>query len=558
MQNTEMLCPGCMSNNGGKEKCEVCGFDAAAQNPQGALGLRAWILDRYMIGKVLSQNCQGITYLAWDNARDTAVNIIEYYPANACQRNPDMTVSMREEKKFFFNEGLLSFVEIYKKLIGSELPSVWPVYSVFEENGTAYAVIANISGITLQDFLNRNGGSLKWEQARPLFLPLIDTLIGLHSENIIHGGISPETIIVGRDGKLRLSGLVIPSLRVVTPESPAELYNGFAAIEQYGAEDLAVDKYTDVYGLSATIFRLIIGTVPPSATARMESDNLSIPAKFADELPRQFLVALANGMQLMPADRTATVEVFKNELVYGETKENIQRAEAHRRQEATKVKAVKEKKEKSSLKYATISAIATVGLFVVIGVILGFIFKDEIFGTSSEPIVNSDIASMPSVESIGDVDSEALESKILYDVPDFSGKYYHQIKDNEEYERFKIVIDEKKVHSDKFAKGTVCAQSVEAGTGVEKDTEIVITISLGAKEFKMTDVVGLDEQSAKIELLKQGFLYENIEVAERYDEDARPNVIIGQSPESSSTVNSDVHITIYKNSYTGEEEIASE
>lgn len=555
MQNTERLCPGCMSDNGGEKICGACGFDSSTPNPHEALPLKFWISDRYMVGAVLSQNSQGITYLAWDNAKDIAVNIIEYYPKNACVRNPDKTVSMTEGQKFFFNEGLLSFVEMYKKLIGSELPSIVPVYSAFEENGTAYAVTASVSGITLQDFLNRNGKSLKWEQARPLFLPLLDTIIGLNAINIIHGGISPETIIVGRDGKLRLTGLMVPRFRVVTKESPAELYNGFAALEQYGTQDLTVDKYTDVYGLCATLFRVIIGTVPAEATLRLEQEGLSIPSKFAEELPRQVLVALANGLQLMPSERTATVEILRNELVYGETKENIQKADARRKAQEAKMQkeSAKPPKKTSNVKYATISACCTIGLFLVIGAVLCLtVFRENLFGPSQAPIINSEETSMPSVPSIGDVDPEAVESKILYQVPDFNGKYYSQIVDNEEYERFKVIVQGKE-YSDKYDRGTICAQSIEAGKGVEKDTEIAVTISLGPKEFKMPDVTGMDVQTAKIELLKHGFLYENIEVVDEFDVDAQPKKIIDQSPARGDMVNADIHVTIHENSYTGEE-----
>ena len=559
MLNTERLCPGCMNDNGDEKICSICGWDSDAKNDAQALPVRFWLNDRYMVGKALLKNGEGITYIGWDNAENSAVNIKEYFPVGAADRNPDKTVSMVDGKEFAFNEGLLKFIELNKKLNENPLPVLSSTRQVFEENGTAYAVSDTVSGITLKAFLDRNNGSLKWEQARPLFLPLIDTVMGLNELGIIHGAISPETVYVCRDGKLRLTGICINETRTCKGGLSAGVYSGYAAPEQYGLNDNEIGGYTDVYGLSATLFRVLIGAVPPDAKDRLNGDSLSIPARFADELPRQVLVSIANGLQLDLENRTDSVDTFRNELVYGETKENERRAAAKKAAEAKAAAAGKEPaKKNSAVKYAIISAVCTIALFgIVFGILSATVFKDGIMGGDDEPVVsNPESVVMPSTPSIGDVDEGAEESKILYAVPDLSGKYYHQVTDEEEYERFKIIIKGKE-YSDKFARGTICAQSVAAGEQVENETEILVTISLGPTEIKIANVVGLDEASAKLELLKQGFLYENIEVVEKYDTEAKPGVVLGQEPEYGNNANTEQIVRIYLNSYKGEEESAS-
>lgn len=556
MLNTERLCPGCMNDNGDEKICPICKWDSASQNKENALPVRYWLSDRYMIGRELLVNGEGITYLGWDNAENTAVNIKEYFPAGIASRNPDKTVSMNEGKEFAFNEGLLKFIELNKNLSENPLPTVVPIRQVFEENGTAYTVTDTLSGITLKAFLERNGGSLKWEQARPLFLPLIDTVMGLNELGIIHGAISPETVYVCRDGKLRLTGVCINETRATKGELSASVYGGYAAPEQYGIGTAVLGEYTDVYGLSATLFRVLIGTVPPDAKERISGEGLSIPSKFADELPRQVLVSIANGLQLDLDKRTGSVDTFRNELVYGETKENERRAAAKKAAENKSANSNNEpEKRGSAVKYAVISAVCTIVVFAIAFLILSkTVFKDGIMGGDHEPVVsNPESVVMPSTPSIGDMDEGAEESKILYTVPDLTGKYYYQIIDEEEYERFKFVIKGKE-YSDKFARGTICAQSVEEGSKVESETEIAITISLGTLEVKVANVEGLDENTAKLELLKQGFLYENIEVVEKYDTEAKPGVVLGQEPEYGDSANTEEIIRIYINSYKGDTE----
>ncbi len=552
MINTENLCMGCMNDNGGEEVCSICGYDSSIQNHSQALPTKFVLENRYVVGKTLSVNGEGITYIGWDKANDTIVKIKEYFPVGVAVRNPDTSVSILEDKKYAFNEGLLEFIDINRAMMREQLSSLIGCISTFESNGTAYAIMENVQGITLGDFLERNGGTLKWEQARALLLPLIDTIKAMDENGIIHKGISPETIIVGRDGKLRISDYSINKLRMAGGDIESQLFDGYAAIEQYGIYDMQVGAFTDVYGFCATLFKVLIGIQIPKATLRIEDHSLSIPAKFAEELPRHVLAALANGLKVKPDERTRDIETLKNELVYGEISEPEPKPVQNPVVQKTNNKS-KNKKSKSGAKYAVISALVTVLIFAIIGAALAFtVFKDDIFGSTSSEAESSSLSSAPVVDAIGSVDSDAVESVKLYTVPDFTGKTYAEIMDDKENEVFKIVI-KTKTFSNEFSKGKVCKQSVKKGKEVKRETKIELTISLGASEFKMPNVVGLDEQSAKLELLKAGFLYENIEVLEKYDEQSEPGVILEQSPEYSQKINADIMVKIYKNTYEGEE-----
>ena len=551
MFNTAGLCLGCMSDNSGEKICPVCGYDNSTKNPQSSLPVKTILQNRYLVGAVLEMDGEGITYIGWDNAKSSKVKIKEYFPKGIADRNPDKTVLVPTDNKYDFNEGLLEFMEINRAIILSTLPSLVKVFDVFEENSTAYAVLEFVSGITLEEFLNKNGGSLKWEQVRPLFLPLIDTVHGMNEIGFIHGGISADTVIVGRDGKLRISKYSVKKLRLVGNSITPSIYEGYAACEQYGIEGLTVGTYTDVYGLCATIFRALIGSVPPVSVQRIENDAMTIPAKFAEELPHPVLAALANGLQVLPKNRTQNIEELKNELVYGEIQTPVQKEKPVSKKSA-KAPSKKASNAKGA-KYALISALCTVLAILLIGVILVFtVFKDSVFNNKD----NSSVYSTPSfnapvVDSIGDVDSGVVDNVKLYPVPELKGKYFSEIIDDENYEMFEFILKDKE-YSDSCPKGTVCAQSVNAGTQSPRDTKIEVVISLGPKEFAIANLKGMDEDSAKLELLKQGFLYENIKVLEKFDEDSEPGTVIEQSPKYGEKVNSEAVVEIYINSYKGE------
>ncbi len=555
MINTEKLCMSCMNDNSGEQICPVCGFDLGNQNPNDALPLRSVLNDRYIVGKVISSNGEGISYIGFDGLKETVVTVKEYFPIGVAHRNPDKTVSIIKGNEYPFNEGLLEFIEINQKISEQSFASLIPVLDVFEENGTAFAISQNIAGITLRDFLARNGGTLKWEQARALFLPLIDTIKGMNDLGMVHKGISVDTVIVGRDGKLRISDYAVNKLRTANSDFEVQLFDGFSAIEQYGGEFSTVDSYTDVYGFACTLFNVLIGNVVPKATLRLENGAMAIPAKFAEELPRHVLAALANALQVKPEDRTKNMEIFKNQLVYGEIEETVTKvSKKQQEKDVQQQKEAKKKQSRSNAKYAVISAVCTALVFLAIAAILVFtVFKEDIFGTESQPTNNNSSTQAPVVDSIGTVDSGAEETAKLYTVPDLRGSYYSDILDVEDYEKFKIVIGDK-AYSDQYPVGAICGQSVEPKSQVEKDTVIELTISLGSKEISITSVKGLDEQTAKLELLKQGFLYSNIEVLEKYDQEKEAGVIIDQEPKAGTMVNTEINVKIYINTFDGEEQ----
>lgn len=555
MSSNAKLCPGCMNDSGGERICPICGYDSSKQNPDDCLPIGSVLGERYTVGQVKHRNGEAITYIGWDDSQSDIITVREYFPEGFAIRNSDKTVGMVKGGEYTFNEGLIEYIDINRLIKDSSLPACMPITDVFEENGTVYAVTKSISAITLREFLAKNGGVLKWEQARPLFLPLIDTLKGMNDLGVIHGGISTDTVLVGRDGKLRISGYSIKNLRLADSPLESVLFQGFAAIEQYDS-DMHTDTYTDVYGLCAVIFAVLMGNVPPKATERLNNDSMTVPAKFAEELPRHVLSALANGLQVLPQNRTQNIEAFKNELVYAETSDTSPAVHKQGKAEnPSDRKAVK--KSGAAAKYVIISSACTAVVFlIIVGVLIFTVFKEDFFGKGNSSSQSSTISiNAPSVDSIGTIASGAEESAVLFPVPELLGKYYADLADTtlpeaEDYERFEFVIKGKEFN-DNYPRGQICVQSVAAGTEVARDTKIELTISLGPKEIKIANVLGIDETNAKLELLKQGFLYDNIEVLEKYDEDHEPGVVLEQEPKYGTQVSADSAVKIYINSYTG-------
>ena len=540
MHNYDHLCMGCMNDNGGEEVCPLCGFDNNAPAPAHALSLRTMLASRYLVGKMLSSGGDGITYLGFDTAEDKIVRIKEYFPNGICARNDGLTVRVKKDSTFVYNTGIMEFLELSKKLAAlGDMPGIYPVIDVFEENGTAYRVTEYSAGINFREFLLRNGGSLTWEQARPLFLPMISAIAQLHRAGIIHRGISPETLFIGRDGKLRLTDFSIAAVRNTRSDMTPQLFAGFAAIEQYGFEKATEDgTWTDVYGLAATMFRTLIGNPPPDANQRVTNDNMSFPKRLVETIPQNVLVALANALQILPDDRTATMEEFRRDLQTEMPKPDG---------DDDKKASGKKGKKQNNKSYAIKAAVITAALLLVLTLVLVFtVFRASIFGVTSDV---SSFSGLSSMESVGAVSNTVSHAEKLYQVPDFTNKTFAEVYNNIDYRNTFEFEQPDKVYNNSVGRGKIISQSVEKNTNVAKGTKIKFTISLGPYSFKVpSDLKGMTRTEAHIYLLELGINPDAIKFVPIVDEqETEEEVVLRTSPEIGSTYTQDTEITVFYN-----------
>lgn len=553
MFDLDRLCMGCMGDNDGQEICPICGFDTEAPTPPHALELKTVLQQRYIVGKMLIYGGDGITYLGFDKLDEKIVRIKEYYPGSVCQRKDGVGVRVKKESAFSYNSGIMDFLELSEKLEAlTDVGGIYPVINVFEENGTAYRITEHTHGINLRDFLLRNGGTLTWDQAKPLFMPLIQTIIRLHKAGIIHRAISPETIIVGRDGKLRLTDFSISSVRTTKGDLAPQLYAGYAAIEQYGHAKTMDGEWTDVYGLAATMFKSLIGNPPAEATQRLENDNMSFPKRLAEEIPHNVLIALANALQIMPDDRTESIADFKADLsddddeilpvVSNEPKAKERKPVAKKGEKDSKPKI------KKADKMMTIKAGAiTVGAIVVVALIVVFaVWGDSIFSKPTNNDITS-IESLTSVETVSIASNTVSHAEKLYEVPDLSGKYFADIETNVAYKGIFTYKVGSKQYSDKVAKGKIISQTPAKGSNVSKDTEISVVISLGPEKVNIPyEILGKAKTDAYIELLELGIeptAIEFIEISE--GEDLPAGAVVKTQPEMGTKIGRDSKIIVY-------------
>ncbi len=485
-----------MRKIGDNDFCPYCRKENSEPQKEPFLPLKTVIGGRYLVGKLVASNSEGATYYAFDMEKKTPVTLRELFPEGILSRGEGNYCLVNIGKASEFIDAKEEFVKLWTKLTEIKgFTALTQVYGLVEDLGTVYAVSEYLGdGKTLRDFLlEQETGYISWDDARILFMPVLSALGELHYAGIIHGGICPETLVLDKNGKLRITGYSIEEVRRQKSTMESELFDGYAAVEQYGFSD-GLSTSTDIYAFSAVLYRALIGSVPMSSASRLTNDKLMIPGKFAEQLPAYVINALVNGLQILPDDRTVTAEELRDELsaspaAAGTASEAYSSMYASQNDEAgeTVVEEValeadtenapdSPKIRKSTIAVFVISVILALGILVVaLFGIRGFSDKDDEESTTEETTTEF----VSEEETTGEIGASSIN------VPNFRGELYDDIKADTTYNGF-LVFKTEYVDSDE-KKGTVIAQDITEGTLVFEERNITLRISNGREVPNVLD-----------------------------------------------------------------------
>jgi len=255
----------------------VCGYSKAGYNGDPMTLPPGSILEgRYAIGRVIGKGGFGMTYLAYDMKLECKVAVKEYYPRGLAIRNPGSTfVSVSDaESEVTFKEGAGKFYDearLVAKFNGN--PNIVSVYDFFYGNDTVYFTMGYLDGMTLKSYL-KEYGVLSLAQAVYVAESVSNALMAAHSLNVLHRDISPDNIMVCKDGTVKL--LDFGAARQVVTEGSQSLSvilkQGFAPLEQYQKKGKQ-GPWTDIYSLGATLYHALTLDILDDPMSRLEDDE---------------------------------------------------------------------------------------------------------------------------------------------------------------------------------------------------------------------------------------------------------------------------------------------
>lgn len=469
---------------------------------------------RYEIQEIIGVGGMSVVYKAYDNVDDriVAVKILKDEFLN----NDDFKRRFKNESKAI---ALLSHENIVK------------VYDVNFGEKLQYIVMEYIDGITLKEFINKQG-SITWNDALFFMTQILRAVQHAHDKGIVHRDIKPQNIILLPNGNLKVTDFGIARFsRSDTKTLTEQAIGSVHYISPEQAKGEYTDEKADIYSIGVVLYEMLSGKVPFEADSAVSvalmqvNSNAEKLTKINPDIPLGLEQICFHAMQKNPADRYQSAtemlldieEIVKdpnktfnyvNNEVIKEVSQEIEPIVDDEEYDESEVEY-----EDSSRKKKTIAAVV-IGVIVLIAAIIGIVMMfTSGLNTKTQKLEN------------------------------FVGFSYDQLQDNESY-NYEFIAEYEK--SDQYDPGTVINQSPEAGSKVMAGSKVTLYVASSDKDIPMPNVYGLTLELAEQTLQLEGLTkFKTMNIA---SDNVAEGKVIYTDPKATTIVSAEQEITIYVSS----------
>ena len=473
-----------------------------------------------MIGKVFNNRYQIQEKLG---AGGTAI----VYRGQDLLLNRAVTIKILREE--FANNGELvrRFRHEAQAVASLSHSNIVSVYDVGYEDNMHYIVMEFVEGESLKEYIKRKG-PLRLSEACNIITQILAGVQHAHEHGIIHRDIKPHNILLGVDGRAKVTdfGIAVGMSDVtMTYNSTTRIMGSVHYISPEQVQGQPATDKSDIYSCGVVFYEMLTGRVPyqgetPISIAMQHvQGELALPNQVNPQVPASISYVVTRAMRRNPETRYDSAAEMADAV--RAAYQSVQESEGDQVTDATisMRNPLKRKKDGKSViierakdeeddgetsRRFTPGRIALLALAVaLVGAIIwmatqltGMLIHDD---TATVPLVTG----LPQAEAEEALTAAGLVARIEYAASD--------------------TVDE----------GIVISQSVSDGQKVSKGREIEITVSSGAAKVEVPPLVGSSQRIAQLTLTNLGL---NVEIDSEYNSEVDKDQVIMQSPEGGTQV----------------------
>ncbi len=272
-------------------------------------------IGRHVVLSVLGSGGMGIVYAAYDPALDRKIAVKLLREATGEDSTEGRTRMQREAQA----------------LARLTHPNVITVHDVGEHRGSVYIAMELVVGGTLNEWAKDRS----WREVLGVYISAARGLAAAHAVGLIHRDFKPENVLVGDDGRVRVTDFGLARLVSKEAEEPADPTQSptslssnltaagsvmgtprFMAPEQIDGG--VVDARTDQFAWCVALWEALYGEPPfPYANLALRSASIQVdvprvPA--TSKLPRGIAKVLLRGLAPEPEKRWPSIDTMIDEL----------------------------------------------------------------------------------------------------------------------------------------------------------------------------------------------------------------------------------------------------
>ena len=485
------LCPYCLQPlPGAAQSCPHCGKSFAGRNPGGTLPVGTVLAGRYTVGEMLSIDGEGILYRGAENLGRFRVTIKEYLPITlTAERTAESTLRPKTGSEVLFKTTRMDFADLYRSIQRiTPANGLEAVLDVVEANNSVYAILENLGGTPLDQWLENHPGTIRPDDACAMLQPVFEGVAAMHKIGLVHRGICPENIRVMENDRCRLAGYATVGLRTAGSGLHEQLYEGYSAPEQYSTAEFE-GRYTDEYSLAAVFYRMVCGQAPVPAAQRIVADSNPRAKSVNGSLPLYVSQVLQLGLRLRPMERIQTVPQLYQALSSKEYTAELTRT----MKPETPVRTAQPEPERKEHLLSLKALLA--GIVILLSILILLTLWSVLSQHMHQPAASA-------------AESEPASSEVMVPqnlVPNFIGMDYTQVQNNREYtSMYLFYVTEE--YSDTAPAGQIIQQEPSADTVLKAGETIRLVVSKGPQMAEMPNIIGFTQDGAVKELEARGLV----------------------------------------------------
>ncbi len=215
------------------------------------------------------------------------------------------------------------FVERFRReaqsAAGLNHPNIVSIFDRGRAEGTYYIAMEYLDGRTLKELLVRNGPTpipIAIDYARQI----LGALSFAHRNGIIHRDIKPHNIIVGSDGRLKVTDFGIARSGASQMTEAGSIVGTAQYLSPEQARGAPVDPRSDLYSLGIVLYEMLTGDVPFTGDTPVEiamkhlSQIPEPPSKLRPEVPHDLDAVVMRALSKEPDQRYGSTEEMDADL----------------------------------------------------------------------------------------------------------------------------------------------------------------------------------------------------------------------------------------------------
>jgi len=403
------------------------------------------------------------------------------------------------------------FVERFRReaqsAAGLSHPNIVSIFDRGYAEGTYYIAMEYLDGRTLKELLVRNGPTpipIAIDYARQI----LGALAFAHRNGIVHRDIKPHNIVVGPDGRLKVTDFGIARSGASQMTEAGSIVGTAQYLSPEQARGASVDPRSDLYSLGIVLYEMLTGTVPFTGETPVEiamkhlSQTPEPPSALRKDVPHDLDAVVMRALAKDPEQRYGSAEEMDADLarvargvaVSRETENAMTQVLAGAGAMSAQTIVQRPNRavtpptppayrpptpfydyEEPPQRRSIWPWLLALGLVIAAGIGGWFLYTKIQDQLNSNKLVSvPDVVLLQKNLAQQHVTQAGLEPKVVY------------------------------ATSDTVGKGQVSAQDPSSNQKIGKGSTVVLTVSTGKPKVTVPSVVGLDQTSAITQLVQLG------------------------------------------------------